>query len=212
MVDAALLLLRGVTGGLLAGHGAQKVFGAFEGPGPEGTRGMMQKLGMRPAEIWGHAAGLSELAGGALTALGALNPLGPLTAMAPMVIASTTAHGGKPIWVQKGGPELPVVNLAAFSAIALSGPGRWSIDGLLGIRIPRWVVALTMAGVVGGTAAALSMRETDEAAPPEQPQAEAEQEREEAATAAAESREREVELVAGRAEVARKPRQAARPS
>jgi putative oxidoreductase len=214
MMDAPLLLLRGVTGGLLAGHGAQKVFGAFEGPGREGTRGMMQKLRMRPPEIWGHAAGLSELAGGALTALGALNPVGPLVAMAPMLMATTTAHAGKPIWINKGGPELPVVNMACFGVVALVGPGRWSVDGLLDIRVPRWIVALTAAGVIGGTAAALAMRGAAEPeAQPEQPLAEQPQaERAEAATAAAESNEREVELVAGRAETARRRRRATQTS
>ena len=37
MLNLALLTLRLTTGGLLAGHGAQKLFGAFGGPGLEGT-------------------------------------------------------------------------------------------------------------------------------------------------------------------------------
>jgi hypothetical protein len=36
MMDLALLLLRVITGGLLAGHGAQKLFGWFEGHGIQG--------------------------------------------------------------------------------------------------------------------------------------------------------------------------------
>jgi putative oxidoreductase len=199
MIDAALLVLRGVTGGLLAGHGAQKVFGAFEGPGPEGTRGMMRRLRVRPAEVWGPAAGLSELVGGGLTALGALSPVGPLTAMAPMAMATATAHWGRPIWVTKGGAELPVTDMAAFAALAMAGPGRLSVDGALGIRLPRWVVGLTAAGVAAGTVAALALRAPAEPAQPEpgpEPQAE---EREAVATAAEESRERDVELrAAGR--------------
>lgn len=198
MLDAALLVLRGVSGGLLAGHGAQKVFGAFEGPGPEGTRGMMQRLRMQPAQVWGHAAGLSELAGGGLTALGALSPVGPLTAMAPMVMATRLAHWGKPVWNSKGGPELPLLNMAAFGALALTGPGRLSVDGALGIRLPRWVGALVAAGVAGGTALALASQAPEPAAEPPAPSTPDPEDRAELAGAAEEYREKEVELRAQR--------------
>lgn len=39
MVDVALLVLRATTGSLLAGHGAQKLFGWFGGHGLKGTSG-----------------------------------------------------------------------------------------------------------------------------------------------------------------------------
>ena len=201
MLDAALLLLRGVSGGLLAGHGAQKVFGAFEGPGPEGTQGMAEKLGLQPSNIWGHVAGLSELVGGGLTALGALSPVGPLTAMAPMVMATRLVHWNKPVWNSAGGAELPLLNMASFGALALAGPGRFSVDGALGIRVPRWVVGLTAAGVLGGTAYALATRSTEEAPAKQEPQAPSvpdPEDREELATAAQEHREQEVELRAER--------------
>ncbi|HXA29403.1 MAG TPA: DoxX family protein [Candidatus Angelobacter sp.] len=201
MLDAALLLLRDVSGGLLAGHGAQKAFGSFEGPGPEGTRGFMQVLGFRPPHIWGRVAGLSELVGGSLTALGALSPIGPIVAIAPMVMATTTAHWGKPIWATQGGAELPVVNIAAFTTLAVTGPGALSVDRALGIRVPRWMVGLTVAGVAAGTAYALATRQTS----PAPPQAlDDEREREAVAAAAAASQEREVELHAARDEAARR--------
>src|SRR5438309_744357 len=37
MNDMSLLILRLTTGGLLAGHGAQKLFGSFNGPGLHGA-------------------------------------------------------------------------------------------------------------------------------------------------------------------------------
>jgi putative oxidoreductase len=209
MLDAALLLLRGVSGGLLAGHGAQKAFGAFEGPGPEGTRGIMQMLRMQPPHIWGRAAGLSELIGGSLTALGALSPIGPITAIAPMVMATTTAHWGKPIWVTKGGAELPVINMATFTALAITGPGRFSVDAALGIRVPRWMVGLTIAGVTAGTVVALATRVPAE---PQPAPAGEEADREALAAAAAASEEREVELRASRDEAARRRTEASRPA
>jgi len=47
--DLAALVVRLVQGSLLAGHGAQKLFGTFGGHGLEGTSGFMEMLGLRPA-------------------------------------------------------------------------------------------------------------------------------------------------------------------
>ena len=44
-MDLGLLLLRLVIGGLLVGHGAQKLFGAFGGHGLEGTGGCFASIG-----------------------------------------------------------------------------------------------------------------------------------------------------------------------
>jgi putative oxidoreductase len=150
MRDTGLLILRLTTGGMLAGHGAQKLFGAFEGPGLRGTAGMMESLGLKPGRFWGTAAALSEFGGGTLTALGLLYPLGPLGIIASMSMATAKVHWGKPIWASAGGAELPVLNMGAALALAMAGPGRYSLDHLLGIRVPRPVVAL--AGFATGAA------------------------------------------------------------
>src|ERR671915_161614 len=128
MGNLAALLLRVVLGGLLTGHGAQKLFGSFSGPGLEGTTGFMEMLGLKPGRPWAVLAGLSEFGGGVLTALGLLNPLGPLGVIGAMSMATKTAHAGRPIWVTEGGAELPVTNIAASTALLLSGPGKLSFD------------------------------------------------------------------------------------
>src|SRR5437868_11180968 len=70
MTGIALLLLRVVTGGLLIGHGAQKLFGAFGGKGVQGTAQGFKKMGLEPPEQWAQTAGTAEAVGGGLTALG----------------------------------------------------------------------------------------------------------------------------------------------
>ncbi len=48
-------IVRLAQGSLMAGHGAQKLFGSFGGPGLEGTSGFMEMLGMRrdaPGPTW----------------------------------------------------------------------------------------------------------------------------------------------------------------
>jgi putative oxidoreductase len=137
MKDLGLLVLRLTVGGLMAGHGAQKLFGWFGGHGLQGTAGWLESMGMRPGKQWALMAGLSEFGGGVMTLLGFLNPLGPLGTIGSMGMATAKVHWGKPIWVTSGGAELPVTNIAAALALGLAGPGRLSVDNALGLRLPR---------------------------------------------------------------------------
>ncbi len=149
--DVETLVLRGAVGGLMAGHGSQKLFGAFDGPGLKGTAGFMESLGLQPGHYWGTAAALSEFGGGTLTALGFLYPLGPIGVMSSMGMAWGKAHWGKPIWGTAGGAELPLTNIAVSLALVMAGPGKYSLDRAFGIKLPGWVgtvAALTAAGAV----------------------------------------------------------------
>lgn len=165
MTWIALLLLRLVTGGLLVGHGAQKLFGAFGGKGVERTGESFKKLGLQPAQEWAQVAGATEMTGGALTALGLLSPIGPIVTTAPMIVAWRKQHGDKPIWVNQGGAELPLTNLTIAAALLLAGPGAVSIDHLLGIKTPWWLSLLAVVGTAAGLAVALGddIHETAEA-------------------------------------------------
>lgn len=148
MGNVAALILRLVLGGLLAGHGAQKLFGSFNGPGLQGTSGFMEMLGLKPGRPWAVLAGVSEFGGGVLTLLGLLNPLGPVGVIGAMTMATTKAHAGKPIWVTEGGAELPVTNIAAATALIVGGPGKWSLDRAFGLRLPRWLAPLGLIAVI----------------------------------------------------------------
>ena len=64
MRHIGLLILRLVAGGLLAGHGAQKLFGWFGGYGLQGTGGWLESLGLRPGSRWALLAGAGEFGGG----------------------------------------------------------------------------------------------------------------------------------------------------
>ena len=162
MQDLGKLVLRLTVGTLMAGHGAQKLFGWFGGPGLKGTHGMMESLGMRPGRVWGTMAALTEFNGGVLTALGFLNPLGPLNIGASMTVAIRRVHWNKPIWNMQGGAEFPLTNLAVALSLTLMGPGRYSLDRLFGIRLPRWFAALAWIGTIGTTVAALQRPEIAE--------------------------------------------------
>ncbi|MBA2510901.1 MAG: DoxX family protein [Rubrobacteraceae bacterium] len=148
MGSLAALILRLALGGFMAGHGAQKLFGSFGGPGMQGTTGFMEMLGLKPGRPWAFMAGLSEFGGGLLTLLGFLNPVGPIGVIGSMAMAWTKAHSGKPIWVTEGGPELPITNIAVATTLILNGPGRYSLDRAFGLRLPGWLAPLGLVAVI----------------------------------------------------------------
>ncbi|MBV9279795.1 MAG: DoxX family protein [Chloroflexi bacterium] len=145
MKDFTLLVGRAAIGLLVAGHGVQKLFGWFEGPGfTQWTSLTETRMGLKPGRFWGTMQILGEAGGGVLTALGFLNPLGPIGVAASMAAAAYKGHWGKPIWAARGGPELSVSFLAGAALAAAAGPGRYSLDAMLGIRLPRWVTGLAV--------------------------------------------------------------------
>src|SRR4051794_37424498 len=61
-VDVALLVVRVIVGTIFAAHGAQKLFGAFGGPGLSATVGMMGPLGY-PVTIGEFFGGVGLIVG-----------------------------------------------------------------------------------------------------------------------------------------------------
>lgn len=150
-----LLAVRVASGSLLAAHGSQKLFGWFDGPGLKNWNSMNESMGMTPGAVWGPAGGMAEFGGGLLTALGFLNPIGPLGIISAMTVATRKVHWGKPVFVTKGGAELPLINIGIALAVALEGPGAYSLDNIFGIRLPAWMRLLAVSATAMGIIAAL---------------------------------------------------------
>jgi putative oxidoreductase len=156
--------LRTIVGGLMMGHGLQKLNGSFDGPGLEGVEQMMGSIGMHPAKHQARAAALSETIGGGLTAAGFLSPLGPAMIMGTMAVAINKVHLKNGVWVSKGGFEYNLTLIAASFALAAEGPGLISVDGLLGKQRSGLKWGLFAAGLGLGAAAA-ALRAADRYAP-----------------------------------------------
>jgi putative oxidoreductase len=73
-----------------------------------------------------------------------------------MVVASATHRSGGPFAANRG-YELPATNLAAAIALAAAGPGRYSLDSLTGLRLPRVLTGIVAVSAVAGAAAHVVM-------------------------------------------------------
>ncbi len=133
MEDFALLVLRTVVGALFIGHGAQKLFGWFGGYGLAGTGAFMETLGLRPGKIMALMAGLSEVLGGVLLVVGLFLPVAALLIGGAMVIAIAKVHGKNGVWSQNNGYEYNLVLLVLVAALALIGPGGFSVASLFSL-------------------------------------------------------------------------------
>jgi putative oxidoreductase len=129
--DIGLLALRLALGVVFLGHGAQKAFGAFDGPGFSGATGFVASLGFRPARLWAALAVGGELAAGLLFLLGLWTPLAGLLVLATMAVAIAKVHGPKGFFVQNGGYEYNLVLIVAAMAVAAVGPGVFSLEHVL---------------------------------------------------------------------------------
>lgn len=149
-----MTLVRVLLGGLMMGHGAQKLFGWFGGHGPEGTGQFFESLGLRPGRRNAVAAGAAEAGGGALIALGLLTPLGGAAVTGAMATAIATVHGPRGPWVTEGGWEYNAVIIGTAAAITDVGPGPWSLDAVRGRERwgSGWAAAQLAAGLAGSAA------------------------------------------------------------
>ena len=143
--DIALLLLRPAGLYLALGHGWGKIVALSGGQGDRFVEGVAG-LGFPAPALFAWAAALSEFAGGICVALGLGTRVAAAFAGFTMLVAAFGrhhAHGHFLSWLGAapaseetlkawGNPELAVVYLLVFAAVALAGPGRFAVDDLLG--------------------------------------------------------------------------------
>jgi putative oxidoreductase len=151
-MDLGFLIARTVFGVLMAAHGTQKLFGWFGGYGLTGTGGFFEGLGFKPGRLFAAAAAGGEIVSGLLIALGLFGPVGPALVLSIMIVAAVTVHWHG-VFATSNGVEVPLLYATAAVALALTGFGRFSLDGVLGMTTlwtPAIVAGTLAAGVAGG--------------------------------------------------------------
>jgi putative oxidoreductase len=151
MRDSGILAIRLTLGSYLAVHGAQKLFGTFDGPGLDNAAVGFEHMGLKPGKPFATLAATSELVGGVLTATGVAWPAGPVAIAGAMAVATSVHWDAGPMG-QKGGYELPLTDMVVALGLAIIGPGRYR----LGPHLPRGLTRLTALGATAMSAYSIS--------------------------------------------------------
>ncbi len=130
----APLALRLPIGIIFVAHGAQKLFGLFDGYGLAGTGQWMDSIGLHPGTLMALLAGGTEFFGGlALLAGFLVRPAAALQAFA-MLVAIFSVHISKGLFMANNGYEYALALLAVTVTLIVSGAGRLSVDANLAAR------------------------------------------------------------------------------
>lgn len=131
-ISYGILILRVVVGITFAAHGWFKIFKGGKIPG---TARWFDSMGMRPnGTIHAWLAALTELVAGTLFALGLLTPLAGAAFVGQMLVAGYTANRDAGFWSANKGWEYNLVLATIGVSVATMGPGRFSLDWVLGIE------------------------------------------------------------------------------
>jgi putative oxidoreductase len=122
-VDVSLLVVRVIVGVIFAAHGAQKLFGAFEGPGLAATVENMGPIG--------YLVTIGEFFGGLGLVVGFLSRFSAASLVVIMIGAIAMVHGPKGFFAAKGGFEYNLALVGLLVPVVLAGPGRMAIGRFL---------------------------------------------------------------------------------
>ncbi|WIY07602.1 DoxX family protein [Amycolatopsis mongoliensis] len=148
-------MVRAVLGFVLYAHATQKAVGWFHGPGMAKAAAIFEGLGQHPGRRMAATAVLCELVAAVLLAVGLATPLGAAVGAGTMLVAAVATNlkaGAR--WNTAGGGEYPLVLAVVVVALGFTGPGRWSVDAVLGVPSAAGDVRIGLAVVVVAALAA----------------------------------------------------------
>ncbi|RDH74649.1 DoxX family protein [Mycolicibacterium moriokaense] len=157
--DLGLMLLRWAVGALLVGHGLQKAFGWWGGPGLNGFQDSLTAMGFKYADMLTYIATGAQILAGVCLILGLFTPLAAAGALAYLVngvlAEATAAHEQARLAdFLTDGHEYKIVLVVAVITIILAGPGRYGLDAGRGWARRPFIgsFAALLLGIGGGIA------------------------------------------------------------
>src|SRR5690349_1744724 len=146
-----LFVLRVSVGVTMIAHGYNHI---YRGGKIKGTAGWFASLGMKPGILHAWLASITELAAGAALVLGLLTPLAAGALIGIVLVAFITNHLHAGFFVFRRPTEgwEYLMNLAAaYFAIGVIGPGKWSLDDAFDYNpTPSTAMWITLVIGVGG--------------------------------------------------------------
>ncbi len=145
--NLALLLLRVSLGLMMVAHGYGKV---FNGGKLAGTATWFDSIGMKPGRLHAPLAAASEIGSGLLMAVGLLHSFAAAAMIGVMTVAGWTVHRHNGFFILNEGWEYVFIIAVAATALAVLGPGEWSIDAATGLAddLDGWTgLILALGGV-----------------------------------------------------------------
>lgn len=127
MLNLSLFVLRMVLGAIFIVHGAQKLFGTFDGMGIEGTAKMLEGFGFANADILALVWACVEFVGGIFLVLGITARWAALAVGFFMVAQLWKANLAYGLLVQSGEFEHTVLLITSCVPVILLGGGSWSV-------------------------------------------------------------------------------------
>lgn len=151
--NTALLILRVAFGLTMAAHGYAKV---FSGGKLAGTAGWFDSIGMKPGALHARLAAGTEILAGLGLAIGLLTTFSAMGFVGLMLVAGWVVHRANGFFIVAEGWEYCFILAVGAVAIAMLGPGEWSLDNAIGIDddLDGWI-GLAIAGG-GGIAAGVA--------------------------------------------------------
>ncbi|RLL66104.1 DoxX family protein [Streptomyces sp. Z26] len=150
--DVGLLVLRLALGLTMAAHGAQKLFGWFDGGGLDGTGQFFTSVGYPAGDAMAVVAALTETFGGLALAVGLLTPLAGAAVLGTMLNALAVKWGDG--FFAPTGVEYELLLVAGAAALTLTGPGRYAADAFVPVlrhhRLTHGAGAVLLALVTAG--------------------------------------------------------------
>jgi putative oxidoreductase len=149
----AQLLLRGAIGGTMIAHGLRHARTL------DGTAGWFKSIGFRQHRVQAQLSAAVEIGAGTALVGGAATPLAASAVIGTMAVAYRTVHRPNGYFITAEGWEYVGFISAAAAALAALGPGKLSVDHLLGLDNTGkpWQRAALAAGLgIGGAAVQLA--------------------------------------------------------